>query len=606
MRDRRHHSPRRPAADRHDGRRHLRHHRRRHPARRRHDDRRRAAPRRRRPRRALQQRHLGASRRADSTRITANKLLVMIDGRTVYSPLFAGIFWNIVGLRARRHRSHRGHPRARGRRCGAPTPSTASSTSSRATRATRRAACVSSGRGTRGSARLPRHATGGGAGRVTWRVYGQVRRPRRPAAGHERPGSGDARRRGQVGLPRRRRHAGGIDLAAEGRCVSQPRRPVGPARPASSPSSALQAAGRSRFGGLPPRHSVLLPPRVSAGPHAADPSHRHLDVDAQHAATSAGGTHVVWGAGVRVNRDETHASATLSFNPRTAVCSSAASSRRTTSRSCHRACSSPSAPSTSTTPSAAASSSRTSAPAISCRADQIVWGAVSRAVRRPTRFDDDIVVCGAGRHGARRRHRTISRPNRSSRGNRLPHPACRRCSPSTSPRLHASHRRSPQPGCCRSRACRSSSATRLEGRRPRRRSSAINSADCTGGARMSATRGWTRRSEAPRKPRCRPAARRRRTIPITSSDSVRSSLNLPHRIELDAMLRAVAALTESVVALRRPGYAELNLRAGWWATSRAELWVAGQDLLHDRHPEFGPLQHRATSSSARVRVRQSA
>ena len=26
---------------------------------------------------------------------TANKLLVMIDGRTVYSPLFAGVFWNM-------------------------------------------------------------------------------------------------------------------------------------------------------------------------------------------------------------------------------------------------------------------------------------------------------------------------------------------------------------------------------------------------------------------------------------------------------------------------------------------------------------------------------
>ena len=26
---------------------------------------------------------------------TANKLLVMIDGRTVYTPLFAGVFWDV-------------------------------------------------------------------------------------------------------------------------------------------------------------------------------------------------------------------------------------------------------------------------------------------------------------------------------------------------------------------------------------------------------------------------------------------------------------------------------------------------------------------------------
>jgi iron complex outermembrane receptor protein len=28
--------------------------------------------------------------------VAANKLLVMIDGRTVYSPLFTGVFWNAL------------------------------------------------------------------------------------------------------------------------------------------------------------------------------------------------------------------------------------------------------------------------------------------------------------------------------------------------------------------------------------------------------------------------------------------------------------------------------------------------------------------------------
>jgi len=50
------------------------------------------------------------------------------------------------------------------------------------------------------------------------------------------------------------------------------------------------------------------------------------------------------------------------------------------------------------------------------------------------------------------------------------------------------------------------------------------------------------------------------------------------------MVRAISALPNPVV----PSYAELNLRAGWWATPRAEIWLAGQDLLHDHHPEFGP------------------
>ena len=45
---------------------------------------------------------------------------------------------------------------------------------------------------------------------------------------------------------------------------------------------------------------------------------------------------------------------------------------------------------------------------------------------------------------------------------------------------------------------------------------------------------------------------------------LRRSFDLPHRIEVDAMLRAVAALPNPAV----PSYTELNLRVGWWATAR--------------------------------------
>ena len=44
----------------------------------------------------------------------ANKLLVMIDGRTVYTPLFSGVFLGRPGLPAGGCRSwHRGHQRSR-------------------------------------------------------------------------------------------------------------------------------------------------------------------------------------------------------------------------------------------------------------------------------------------------------------------------------------------------------------------------------------------------------------------------------------------------------------------------------------------------------------
>jgi iron complex outermembrane receptor protein len=79
---------------------------------------------------------------------------------------------------------------------------------------------------------------------------------------------------------------------------------------------------------------------------------------------------------------------------------------------------------------------------------------------------------------------------------------------------------------------------------------------------------------------------------------LRSSLDLPHRVEVDAMLRAVAALPNPAV----PSYAELNLRIGWWATARSELWIAGQDLLHNRHPEFGPALPARIEFERSVRV----
>jgi iron complex outermembrane receptor protein len=65
---------------------------------------------------------------------------------------------------------------------------------------------------------------------------------------------------------------------------------------------------------------------------------------------------------------------------------------------------------------------------------------------------------------------------------------------------------------------------------------------------------------------------------------VRSSVDLPRHVEVDALLRAVSALPDPSV----PGYTELTLRAGWLPDPRVELWVAGQDLLHDQHSEFGP------------------
>jgi iron complex outermembrane receptor protein len=50
------------------------------------------------------------------------------------------------------------------------------------------------------------------------------------------------------------------------------------------------------------------------------------------------------------------------------------------------------------------------------------------------------------------------------------------------------------------------------------------------------------------------------------------------------VLRTVGALPNPAV----PGYTELDLRLGWQNES-VGLSLIGRDLLHARHPEFGPV-----------------
>jgi iron complex outermembrane receptor protein len=63
---------------------------------------------------------------------------------------------------------------------------------------------------------------------------------------------------------------------------------------------------------------------------------------------------------------------------------------------------------------------------------------------------------------------------------------------------------------------------------------------------------------------------------------IQSSADLPGRLELDAVFRFVDALPDPEV----PSYADLDLRLGWNATEHLELAVVGQNLLQGEHIEF--------------------
>jgi len=64
---------------------------------------------------------------------------------------------------------------------------------------------------------------------------------------------------------------------------------------------------------------------------------------------------------------------------------------------------------------------------------------------------------------------------------------------------------------------------------------------------------------------------------------LRSSADLPAHLRLDAGFRAIDDIANQQV----PAYAELNVKLIWQPTAQLGLSVAGQNLLHRRHAEFG-------------------
>lgn len=72
---------------------------------------------------------------------------------------------------------------------------------------------------------------------------------------------------------------------------------------------------------------------------------------------------------------------------------------------------------------------------------------------------------------------------------------------------------------------------------------------------------------------------------------LRSSLDLPARLRLDGQFRHVSSIRRIPLIVSGeglPGYSELDVRLAWDAWKQLELSVVGQNLLHNRHVEFGP------------------
>jgi iron complex outermembrane receptor protein len=68
----------------------------------------------------------------------------------------------------------------------------------------------------------------------------------------------------------------------------------------------------------------------------------------------------------------------------------------------------------------------------------------------------------------------------------------------------------------------------------------------------------------------------------THRASLKSSMDLGHGVTFDAFFRNVGALPEPA----NPGYSELSARLAWRVSRTLELGVSGFNLLHDRHTEY--------------------
>lgn len=83
--------------------------------------------------------------------------------------------------------------------------------------------------------------------------------------------------------------------------------------------------------------------------------------------------------------------------------------------------------------------------------------------------------------------------------------------------------------------------------------------------------------------------------------SVRSSVNLPRHFAWDAGLRWIDTLHDNngAIAGTVPSYFEFNTRIGWQPSEHFELSLVGDNLLHNHHAEYG------FTSAARVEIERS-
>lgn len=513
---------------------------------------------------------------------SANKLLVMVDGRTVYSPLFTGVFWNTLDYvldDIDRIEVIRGPGAAL---WGANAVNGVVNIITRQARDTQGTyAAISGGPQDRGIVEM-RH--GAAAGTTYWRVYGKFadRAAQRLATGAS---SGDARQRGQVGF---RIDGGSADFsrwmlkgdAFHSRDHFPDRSPgeftdlglQGRWSQALAPGSRVEVQTYYR------REYRRVPAQLT---HSVD----IVDTDLQHVYTRPSRHDIVWGGGLRLHADRTHGGPVLRFEPdRRTYTLASLFAQDDVALWPARFYLTLGAKYEHNSFSGGEIQPNVRARLLMAR-DQVLWGAVSRAVRRPTRLDTDSRVFGPQGDLLIRGSDTFQAESL------VAYELGYRIQPSSLLSVEATLFRH-DISDLRSQDLPPEGPPIVIGNSLRGHSSGVELS-----ANLQPGPGWrTRVSYTRLTTEISPQPGSRDVAGGTSEGNdprhlfrVSSAVDLPHDLELNATLRAVGPLPNPPV----PGYAELTLRLGWFVTPRIEVWGVGANLLHDRHPEFGaPLPTR--------------
>ena len=521
---------------------------------------------------------------------SANKLLVMIDGRIEYSPLFSGVFWNMLDYTLEdieRIEVIRG-PGAT--LWGANAVNGVINIITRHSRDTR-GTLLSFGTGNEDPA-LADFRYGGETAGATYRVYGKFAR-RSPQVFDTGESSADGRRRGQVGF-RLDRPGGGGEWLIKGD-IFRSEDDLAEREPGKFGEVALQGGWTRTFApGSDLTFRTYYRREFRDVPLQLTHAINTVDFDLQHGFRWRERHRVVWGAGYRANSDETEGG-TVRFEPvdrdysvfsvfaqdeivikpdRLDVTVGAKLERN-------------------------AFSGVEWQPNLRARYDvaprQLIWGAISRAVRRPTRLDVDIqalapngAIVAVGGGDSYRGENLIaaevgyraqpvafasvdatlfSHSYNDLRSQELP--------PAGPPIVVGNTLNGRSQGIELSGTLQPAPVWRL------RASYTFLDVSITKDIDSRDVGGGVTEANDP-----------------THSFGLRTDVDLPRNVEVSLFLRSVGELPNPSV----PAYAELNGRVGWRATPHFELSFAAQDLLHDHHPEFGALAPRRVEFERSLRV----